>query len=123
MKKPFVKLLSLVLVVVMLASCLIACKKQLSGSFQHEIVIPEQTWRVTYTFKESKVDALGELIIGNKVTTYEATGTYEISDDETGKLYIAFDFETENNIFRDGMYDFEEGEDYIVIISSKYKKN
>jgi len=122
MKKIFAGLFSALLIVMMLAVSLSSCQKRLSGSYRHEVSVPEQTWRVTYTFSGDKVDALGELIIGDKVTTYEANGTYEITDDETGKLYIVFDFETENSIFRDATYDFEEGEGYVVIIASKYTK-
>ena len=122
MKNTLIKLLSLTLVTVMLITMLASCGKSLSGTYSSKLELLGQSWDVTYTFKGSKVEAVSKTTFLGKVNTEECSGTYKIAENSDGSLEISFDFEEENDLFKDGTYTFSEGEDYIKIGNSQYNK-
>ena len=122
MKNTFVKLIAVAVVAVMLVATLVSCGKSLSGAYSSEVSLLGQSWDVTYTFKGSKVEAVSKTTILGQVNTNECTGTYEITENDDGSLEISFDFEEENNLFKDGTYTLTQGEDYIKIGGVQYNK-
>lgn len=112
MKKTFVKVIALALVLVTLTSVLASCGARLSGKYSLEGF----GTGVVYEFKGSKV------FITLKVAGFsgEATeGKYKIKDDK-----ITFTFESDDDDVKkyDGTFDFEKGDDYIKIAGVKYTK-
>lgn len=122
MKNTFIKLLAVALVAVMLVATLVSCGKSLSGAYSSEVSLLGQSWDVTYTFKGSKVEVVSKTTLLGNVNSTEITGTYDINENDNGKLEITFDFEEETTLFKDGTYTLEQGEDYIKIAGVKYKK-
>lgn len=122
MKNTLIKLLSIALVALMLVATLVSCGKSLSGAYSSKIELLGQSWDVTYTFKGSKIEAVSKATLLGKVTTEEAFGEYEITENADGSLEIEIDFEDENSLFRDGTYTLEKGEDYIKIGGVQYNK-
>lgn len=122
MKKLTVKLLALALVAVMLVSALVSCGGALSGTYSAEISPLGQKWKVSYTFDGDEVNAVAELTLVGNVTKLTATGTYELTKDENGNSRIVFDFVEENDRFKDGNYNFKEGEGFIWIGGTQYHK-
>ena len=112
MKKTFIKIMALALVLVTMVCFLAACGTRLSGKYSAEV------WNtgVTYEFKGSKV------FITLKVAGFSGDaveGKYEIKDDK-----ITFTFETDKTDVKkyEGSFDFEKGDDYIKIAGVKYEK-
>ena len=122
MKKSFKKLLTVVLTVVMLISSFAGCGKSLSGSYETELKLLGQSWKVTYTFSGKKVTAESKVTLLGNVETNTYNGTYEIAENADGSLEISFDFEEESDLFKDGTFTFTEAEDYIKIAGSQYNK-
>ena len=122
MKKLFKKVLTLALVTMLLACSLAACGKSVSGSYESEIEIFGQSWKVTYTFSGKKVEAESKVTILGNVENKTSNGTYEIAEAADGSLEITFDFEEESDLFKDGTYTFTEGEGYIKIGDAQYNK-
>lgn len=122
MKKSFAKFLTVVLTAVMLVCTMAGCGKSLSGSYESELEFLGQSWKVTYTFSGKKVEAESKVTILGNVESKTCAGTYELVENTDGSFEITLDFEEENDIFKDGTYTFEEGEDYIKIGESRYSK-
>ena len=122
MKKTILKAITLLLATITLVCALTSCAKRISGSYSAELEILSQSWEVTYTFKGSKVEAVSKTTFLGTITTNECNGKYEIVENEDGTFEITFDFEEENDLFKDGTYTFEEGENFIKIGGSTYTK-
>ena len=122
MKNTLIKLLAVAVVAVMLVATLVSCGKSLSGAYSSEVSLLGQSWDVTYTFKGSKVVAESKTTILGKVNTTECIGTYEITENADGSLEISLDFEDGSDLFKDGTFTLEQGEDYIKIGGIKYSK-
>jgi hypothetical protein len=122
MKKSFKKVVVAVLAMVMLVGTLAGCGKSLSGSYEAELKVFGQSWKVTYTFNGKKVEAESKVTLLGNVESNTYNGTYEIVENEDGSMEISFDFEEESDLFKDGTFTFTEAEDYIKIAGSQYNK-
>ena len=122
MKKTITKILSLSLVAVILVCSLVSCGKKLSGSYSAELELFGQRGEVIYTFSGKNVEATFKTTVLGNVNKDTVTGKYEIAEASDGTLEITFDFETENNWFKDKTVVLEEGEDYITLGTVKYTK-
>ncbi len=123
MKKTFIKVLTLTLVAVMLVCSLASCAKKVpSGSYEAELDLFGQSWNVTYTFKGSKVEAVSKTTVLGNVNTVTAEGKYEIVENDDGTMEITFDFEEENDSFKDSTVTYKEGDGYIELGGVKYNK-
>lgn len=122
MKRSFKKLVTIVLTVVMLVSSFAGCGKSLSGSYEAELKVLGQSWKVTYTFSGKKVEAESKVTLLGNIETNTYNGTYELVENEDGSMEITFDFEEETDLFKDGTFTFTEAEDYIKIAGSQYNK-
>lgn len=122
MKKSFKKIITVVLTMVMLVSSLAGCGKSLSGSYEAELKVLGQSWKVIYSFSGKKVTAESKVTLLGNVETNNYEGTYEIVENEDGSMEITFDFEEESDLFKDGTFTFTEAEDYIKIAGSQYNK-
>lgn len=122
MKKSFRKIIVAILAMVMLVGTLAGCGKTLSGSYEAELKVLGQSWKVTYTFSGKKVEAESKVTLLGNVESNTYNGTYEIVENEDGSMEITFDFAEESDLFKDGTFTFAEGEDYIKIAGSQYSK-
>ena len=116
------RILSLVLAAVLLCGCVFAlasCGKKPSGTYVGEIDMGLAKAALTYEFEGNHVKATvsGEALEGlieGSVQVQE--GTFEIVEDEEGKLEIVFTYTTEDGTETDPLRaSFEMGEDYIKI--------
>jgi len=115
------KTLSLLLVCVLLVGCifsLASCGKTLSGTYKADVVVGG----TSYTFSGSKVTLTAEVLGFEK--SFE--GTYEIAENDAGKLQITFTFGEDADSKYSGSFDFAEGKEgeteYIKIGIVKYVK-
>lgn len=122
MKKSFVKMMTITLAMVMLVCSMAACGKSLSGSYESELEVFGQSWNVTYTFKGKNLEAISKVTILGNVQNTTSNGTYELVENADGSMEITIDFESENDLFKDGTFTFEEGEGYIKIGKNQYTK-
>ena len=122
MKKSFVRVLSLALIAVMMVCALASCSKKISGSYGGEIEFLGQSYEVTYTFSGKKVNVERKATVLGTVNTTEYEGTYEIVENDDGKMEITFEFENGDDSVKSGTYTFEEGDDYIKIGVITYTK-
>lgn len=122
MKKTLVRILALAFIAAMMLGAMSSCAKKISGSYEGELELFGQGWRVTYTFSGSKVEAVSKFTLLGQVTTKETEGTYEITENSDGTMEITFDFEEETDLFKDGTYTFTEAEDHVKIGGIKYEK-
>ena len=122
MKKTMKRMFTLVLIAVMLVASFAGCGKSLSGSYEAEIKVLGQSWKVTYTFSGKKLEAESKVTILGNVDSKTSNGTYEIVENADGSMEITIDFEEETELFKDGTFTFTEGEDYIKIGEAKYNK-
>lgn len=122
MKKTVRKMLTLALVAMMLLGSFAGCGKSLSGSYEAELKVFGQSWKVTYNFSGKKVEAESKVTLLGNVEANTYKGTYEIVENEDGSMEITFDFEEESDLFKDGTFTFTEAEDYIKIAGSQYNK-
>lgn len=107
--KNFVRIASLVLVVVVLTMTLASCGG-VSGSYTTGEALGTG---VTYTFKGSKVTIEAKVI--GVVTTFE--GKFKVKDDK-----ITFTFEDDKAKSYEGEFAFEKGKDYVKIAGITYTK-
>ncbi len=122
MKKTMKRMFTLALIAVMLVASFAGCGKSLSGSYEAEIKVLGQSWKVTYTFSGKKLEAESKVTILGNVDSKTSNGTYEIVENADGSMEITIDFEEETELFKDGTFTFTEGEDYIKIGEAKYNK-
>ena len=122
MKKTVSKFLVVTVTMILLVCFMSACGKSLSGSYESEIEIFGQSWNVTYTFKGKNVEAVSKVTILGNVENTTCTGTYELLENADGTMEISIDFESENDLFKDGTFTFEEAEGYIKIGKNQYNK-
>lgn len=123
MKKNYIKTITLLLLTIMLLFSLTACAKQVpAASYEAEIEILGQSWNVTYTFKGSKVEAVNKITLLGKVNSESAAGTYEITENADGSMEITFDFEEENDSFKDTTLTYKENETSIELGGVTYNK-
>lgn len=122
MNKTVKRVLTLALTAIMLVSAFAGCGKSISGSYESELELFGQSWKVTYTFSGKKVEAVSKVTILGNVNSETCTGTYELVEAADGSLEITLDFEEENDLFKDGTFTFTEGEGYIKIGESQYNK-
>ena len=115
------KFMSIVLVVVMMLS-LVACSKQLSGTYQAEFDIKIMKYTASYTFKGDKVEITKKTNVFGVVDTTSFEGTYEIIENEDGSMEITISLKTEDDQIKSGTFSFEEGEGYIKIGKSELQK-
>jgi len=109
MKKTFVRIAAVAVLVVMLACSLVACGG-LSGTYSSGELLGSG---VSYTFKGSKV-TIDVSLLGS-VTSFE--GKYSIDGDK-----ITFTFEDDDAEKYSGEFAFEKGDDYVKIGLAKYEK-
>ena len=123
MKKVLSAVLACVLVLGMMFT-LVSCGKKLSGAYEAEVDIALASYEVTYDFSGSKVEVTRKsTLLGASFEPVVINGTYEIAEDEEGKLTITFEYEgKEDEVVKGGTFAFEEGEDYIKIGLVKYEK-
>ena len=118
------KIISTILVCVLLIGCMftfVSCMNTVSGTYEGKIEVGGASYSITYTFKGKNVTAVSKLSVGLDVTK-EATGPYEITENEDGTKSIAFDFAEETLIFKDSTVSFAKGEDFIELAGLKYTK-
>lgn len=120
MKKTFVRVLALALVVVMMVCTLASCAKKLSGTYEAEIDAVVLKYTASYTFSGSKVSVEKKTTVLGTVETKTLDGTYKIAENSDGTMEITLTFETEDDQVKSGTFTFEEGEDYIKIGVVKY---
>lgn len=111
MKKTFVRIAAVAVLVVMLACSLVACGG-LSGTYATDETLGSG---VSYTFKGKEV-TIEVKVLG---FTTELVGEYSIDDD---KITFTFDEDEEDASKYEGSFDFEKGDDYIKIGGIKYEK-
>ena len=121
MKKNFIKVIAMVLLLATVCTVLASCGKTISGKYVGELNVVLAKYTVSYDFSGSKVTVTktGE-ILGQSKTT-EIKGKYEIAEAADG-YEITFTFETADDDVKSGTYTFEEGEGYIKIAGVKYTK-
>ena len=123
MKKVLSFFLASVIVVGMMLS-LVSCGNNLSGEYKGEVNVLVASYEVIYKFSGKKVEVSRQVksVLGNAEPVV-INGTYEINEDEEGKLTISFEYEgEEDEVVKGGTYNFEKGEDYIRIGIAKYTK-
>ena len=111
MKKTFVRITSMTVVVVLLAVALVSCGG-LSGKYESASLLNSS---IAFTFKGSKV-TLDITVLG---TVSSVEGTYKIDGD---KITLTYDSDNEEADKYEGSFSFEKGEDYIKIGGVKYTK-
>jgi len=111
MKKTFVRIAAVAVLVVMLACSLVACGG-LSGTYSASAL---GLAGASYTFKGSNVT----IEVGALGFTTEIEGKYSIDGDE---ITFTFDDDEEDASKYEGTFDFEKGDDYIKIGGVKYEK-
>jgi len=117
------KILAVSLVAVMMLALLTACGLSVkAGSYEAELSLFGQKYGVTYKFSGSKVEAEAKLTLFGTVNTTTAKGSYKLAENSDGSMEITLDFETENDIFKDGTVVFEQGEEYIKLGGVQYNK-
>lgn len=123
MRKTSMKFLALALILVMMVCTFAGCGTKVSAStYQAELEMFGQSWKVSYTFSGSKVEAENKITILGQVHTETASGTYEILENDDGTMEITFQFDEENDSFQNGTVTFEQGEDYIKLAGVQYNK-
>ena len=123
MKRVLSFFLASVIVVGMMLS-LVSCGNNLSGEYKGEVNVLVASYEVIYKFSGKKVEVSRQVksVLGNAEPVV-INGTYEITEDEEGKLTISFEYEgEEDEDVKGGTYNFEKGEDYIKIGIAKYTK-
>lgn len=102
--KKFARILAVVMAVLMVSLCFVACGNKLSGTYSAE----EMGIKTSYTFDGDKVtmEALGMSV----------EGTYEIKDDKIIITAEVLGVESTEE------YDFEKGKDFIKVDGIKYEK-
>ena len=111
MKKTFVRIIAISVLVIMLACSLVACGG-LSGTYATDEIFGSG---LSYTFKGKEVVIEAKLV----GFTTEVVGEYSIDDD---KITFIFDKDEEDASKYEGTFDFEKGDDYIKIGGVKYTK-
>ena len=121
MKKNFIRVIALVLMLAALCTVFASCGKTLSGKYSGKLDLIVVSYTVSYEFVGNKVTVLktGE-ILGQSSTT-EIVGKYEITEAAEG-YEITFTFENADDDVKSGTYKFEEGEGYIKIGGIQYNK-
>ena len=121
MKKNFIRVIAVVLMLAALCTVFASCGKTLSGKYTGELNLVVAKYTVSYEFSGSKVTVLktGEILGQSK--TSEIKGTYEITEAANGNE-ITFTFETSDDDVKSGTYSFEEGEGFIKIAGIQYTK-
>lgn len=123
MKKTFIKVLTLMLVAVLLVGSLASCGKRVPrGTYEAELEILGQSVKTSYTFKGGKVEVTTKTTLLGQVNSQTAEGKYEIAENDDGTMEITFEFETENDVAKNGTVTYKEGEDYIELGGIKYTK-
>lgn len=124
MKKTFVKVLALTLIVVMMLCTFAGCSKKVTaGTYEAEISLLGQSYKVSYTFKGNKVTAQTKLTVLGQVKEKSVSGTYEITENSDETMEITFEFDEETDVLKNGTVTFEQGEDYIKLGGVTYTKN
>lgn len=119
------KVLSIVCLLALTVCCLFAfasCSKKLSGSYESEISILGQSYKMTYTFSGNDVTVESKATILGTVNTNTYEGTYEIAENDDGKMEITFSFENGDDKVKSGTFTFEESDEYIKIGGAQYNK-
>ena len=123
MKKNFIRVIAVVLMLAALCTVFASCGKTLSGKYTNDdLNIGIYSYKVTYNFSGSKVTVTktsSGIISGSNTNTYE--GKYEIAENDNG-MEITFTFENADDDVKSGTYKFEEGEGYIKIGGIQYNK-
>lgn len=123
MKKTFIKVLTLMLVAVLLVGSLASCGKRVPrGTYEAELEILGQSVKTSYTFKGGKVEVTTKTTFLGQVNSKTVEGKYEIAENDDGTMEITFEFETENDIAKNGTVTYKEGEDHIELGGIKYTK-
>ena len=112
MKKTFVKVIALALVLVTVACLFASCGKRISGKYEATLI----GTGTCLEFKGGKVIAQFKLL-GSYGDPVE--GKYEIKDD---KITLTFEGDNKDADALEGTFDFEEGDNYIKIGAIKYTK-
>lgn len=123
MKRNVMKLLALTLIVAMMLCTFAGCGKKVpSGTYEAEIKILGQSYKVSYAFKGNKVTAETKLTLLGQVKEKSVSGTYEIAENSDGTMEITFEFDEETDVLKNGTVTYEEGEDFIKLAGIQYKK-
>ena len=123
MKRNIIKIFALMLIVAMMLCTFAGCSKKVtSGTYEAEISILGQSYKVSYTFKGNKVTAQSKLTVLGQVKEKSVSGTYEIVENSDGTMEITFSFGEETDILKNGTVTFEQGDDYIKLGGIKYTK-
>lgn len=113
--KKFARILAVVMAVLMVSLCFVACGNKLSGTYEHTEEAMGITATVKLEFDGDKVKISSEAL----GISASVDATYEIKDDE-----ITISIDDEDSLLKDlaGTFDFEKGKDYVKIDGTEYKK-
>ncbi len=97
MKKTFVRIAAVALVLVMLTAVLASCGTTLSGVYSGELGIGSLVGgKLSYNFKGSKVTITVTTTLLGSTSSQEFEGKYEITEADDGTQSITFTFESDD---------------------------
>ena len=121
MKKNFIKVIAMVLLLATVCTVLASCGKTISGTYTGKVDLLLASYTASYEFSGSKVTVTKTSELLGQSNTTEIKGKYEITEAADG-YEITFTFETSDDDVKSGTYTFEEGEGFIKIGGVQYNK-